>query len=54
MRNEKINIKKITEASTRAPKVQGQGCLDDCREWVGKTSSPSCRLSLTPKTSSLL
>lgn len=54
MRNEKMNIKKNTETCTRTPKVQGQGCLDDCREWVGKTSSPSCRIYLTPKTSNLL
>lgn len=30
-------------------KIQGQGCLDDCRIYVGKTSYPNCRTEFSPK-----
>lgn len=54
MKNEKMNIKKISNVNTAMPKVQGQGCLDDCREWIGKNASSSnCRLVISAKTSNL-
>lgn len=52
-KNEKLEIKKISD-KVDVTEVKGQGCLDDCAEWI--TANPStngCLVRFTPNITTL-
>lgn len=54
-KNKELKINKIDKSEkSENLDIKGQGCWNDCRVYVGNTTTPKCQLQLTAQDSLFL